>query len=480
MEFNSLEYIAFLGLVLALYYGVSRTEHAQKVLIVLASALFYAFWSAAFLLHFFAVVALNYWASMLMERAQTQRAKRAILCTAIVLNLGNLGLWKYAGLTVDTLNMGLALSGLTEVQFARPTLVLPLAISFYTFHVISYLVDLYRHQADAKPKSLLDFLFYVTLFPHQIAGPILRGHELFPQIGYKRLATGDLVEGMQRVLLGLFQKAVIADNLSIVVDHGFRNYAELSAGEIYVVLLAYSFQIYFDFCGYTNMGIGSARMLGYRLPENFNMPYLAVNISDFWRRWHMTLSRWIRDYIFIPLGGSRGTEAAIARSLLITMGLAGLWHGASWSFALWGLVHGGGLVVHRWWMRLKASRGHVGWVPVWLRRVLAVTVTFHFVTLAWVLFRAPDLTTALGIYGRLLDGVAGTASWTVDQAYFFKTYGFTAMVLYGLFYAGVRWGKALELGNRSIELRVLCWCATVYLTLLLAPLKTDPFIYFQF
>lgn len=480
MAFNTIEYFGFLALVLAIYYGIARTEFTQKLLIVAASALFYAFWSSAFLIHFLIIVSLNYWAARAMEGTSRRRVKLAILWITIVLDLANLGIWKYASLIVESINWSASVAGLPDVSLSRPNLILPLAISFYTFHLISYIVDLHCRQSDARPKGFLDFLFYVVFFPHQIAGPILRGHELFPQIGYKNLRGDDFQVGAQRVVIGLFQKAVIADNLSIVADHGFTSFEELSAGEIYVTLLAYSFQIFFDFSGYTNMGIGSARMLGYRLPENFDSPYLARNISDFWRRWHMTLSRWIRDYIFIPMGGSQVSEMKIARNLLVTMGLAGLWHGASWSFVVWGLLHGAALFMHRWFRRCWRLTPSDNTEPSWIGRLAGILVTFHFVTLAWVLFRAPDLPTAINIYERLLLGLTGDLDWSVDESYLLKTYGFTAMFVYGI---GL-WIARSEVGTMvfrySHAFRLASWAGVVYLIVALAPERTDPFIYFQF
>jgi alginate O-acetyltransferase complex protein AlgI len=480
MAFNSLEYAVFLALFLCAHYGLGRTFAIQRLLVIVASAVFYAFWSPAFLVHFFAVVWLTYAASLWMEAAATANAKRAILWIAISANLANLGFWKYAGFAVETVSWLLTHLGMRSVPLRGPQLVLPLAISFYTFHAISYLVDLYRHHPHSRPRNLLDFLFYIVMFPHQVAGPILRGHELFPQLEHKPLRGQELSAGLTRILIGLFQKSVIADNLAIAADHGFRYPTELSAGEAYVVLLAYTFQIFFDFAGYTNMGIGSARLLGYRLPENFDAPYLSADISEFWRRWHMTLSRWIRDYIFIPLGGSRGSELATSCNLMITMGLAGLWHGASWTFVAWGLYHGAGLVVHRGW-RASGSRAALVRAPLpRLGRAVALLATFHFVALGWVLFRAPDFGTALRFYDRLWQGLTGHLAWSVEQAYIFKTYGFTAMLLYGLGIAATRVRGLRAWLDQSWEVRAMAWGIVLCVILLLTPRDTAPFIYFQF
>lgn len=479
MEFNSPQYFLFLGLVLVLYYAGARTYRAQRLLIVGASLVFYAAWSPTFLLHFVAVATLNYAASLWMLATPSQRGRRLILGFAIAVDLVNLAVFKYSTLLVDSL-LGLSgrLFGRSDFMTV-PHLILPLAISFYTFHIISYLVDVYQQKPGARAASLLDFLFYVTLFPHQIAGPILRGHELFHQMRHQPPRAANLLQGFERVLLGLFQKAVIADNLAVIADYGFKHHAALSAGELYVVLIAYTFQIFCDFAGYSNMAIGSARMLGYVLPENFNNPYVVANISEFWRRWHMTLSRWIRDYIFIPLGGSQGSAWATSINLLITMGLAGLWHGASWTFLVWGLYHGAGLVVARAYAATGLRQRLMQGLSQPLYRLLAIVVTFHFVMLGWVLFRARDFTTAWDIYRQLAAGLTTLDAWYVAPAFLLKSYGFTALVLYGVYVLLARWHFSRQILQDGLR-RGYLYAIVLYLVLLLAPVHTNPFIYFQF
>jgi alginate O-acetyltransferase complex protein AlgI len=479
MQFNSVEFGVFFLAVLLAYYGLARNYGTQRWVVVIGSVVFYAFWSFGFVFHFLLVVIANYFATQWMDRTASPRGKKAILATTIVLDLANLACFKYLALLYDTYGSLSGLLGLTQIGFPRPEVLLPLGISFYTFHVISYLVDHYRKVPDSRPRDLVDFLFYVTMFSHQIAGPILRGHELFPQLAYKPYARSDVREGFERLLLGLFQKAVIADNLAVIADHGYRNWDRLTAQELYVVLVAYSFQIFFDFAGYSNMGIGSARMLGYRLPENFNTPYISANISEFWRRWHMTLSRWIRDYIFIPLGGSRASSLATDRNLLVTMGLAGLWHGAAWSFVVWGLYHGVGLILHRHWSGSSASTRLGRLLPAPVLKIAMIFFTFHFVTFGWVLFRAPDWSSALSIYARLAHGMVAPERG-FDSALLFKSYGFTAVLLYGLAIVGVRVLKRANADFWRPHRRWFVYVAAIYLLLLLIPEKSEPFIYFQF
>lgn len=477
MQFNTVAYIAFLLVVVVGYYSAARTYSRQRLLILIGSACFYAFWSAIFLAHLVGMLLFNYWISVHILNAARNIAKRRLLVLGITVNLGNLFVFKYAGLAVATSNDLMKFLGWSDLLLPKITVFLPLAISFYTFSVISYLVDIYRDQ-QVRASGPLDFLFYAMFFPHLIAGPILRKHEFFPQCGNKTLVWHNIRYGTERILIGLFQKAVIADNLAIIVDHGYGKYSALSMAEMYVVLLAYSFQIFFDFAGYTAIAIGSARIFGYVFPENFNTPYVGANISDFWRRWHMTLSRWIRDYIYIPLGGSRGSKLRAQVNLLVTMGLAGLWHGASWNFAVWGLYHGAGLVIHHWFEESKFRRVICQSLPLALYHGIMVLLTFHFVTFGWVLFRARDISTAWGIYEKFGDWVPSAV--TLDPAYLLKSYGFTALLLYGLYVLIAGRPAIRAIFAEAPRRRAMVYGIALALILVLAPLHTDPFIYFRF
>jgi alginate O-acetyltransferase complex protein AlgI len=477
MEFNSVVYVVFLAAVVLLYRYGARTYGAQRALIVAASALFYAFWSPSFLLHLVAILSLNYWWSTRMAAAKNPATRKAMLIVGIGVDLGNLFVFKYAGLAADAVDRLALLFGAAAPPIPPVTPLLPLAISFYTFSVISYLVDTYRDERG-QARGTGEFLFYAMFFPHLIAGPILRKSEFFPQCGFRQATAQDFSEGLHRIVVGMFQKAVIADNLAIVVDHGYANVGRLSAAEAVVVLVAYAFQIYFDFAGYSAIAIGSARLFGYVFPENFNVPYVASNISEFWRRWHMTLSRWIRDYIYIALGGSRGGRLRTQANLLLTMGIAGLWHGASWNFAVWGLFHGLGLVIHHAYERTRMRAAVVRMMPEPAYRVTAVLVTFVFVTLGWVLFRAPSWGAAARMYRQLIDW--GPGMWALDEAYLLKSYGFSALAAYGAAVACGRWSP-LRRAIFGVPRRVvLVYLLAMLLVVTLAPLNTDPFIYFRF
>ena len=325
------------------------------------------------------------------------RAK-AILVAGIAANLGLLGYYKYANFFVDNLNALLGNNLILE------TIILPLAISFFTFQQIAYLVDAYR--GETHEYSFLHYALFVTFFPQLIAGPIVHHHEMLPRFARStiyRLKAEHLAVGLTIFTLGLFKKVVLADGVAVYATPVF-NAAEagtaLTFFEAWGGALAYTFQLYFDFSGYSDMAIGLARMFGIRLPLNFNSPYKATSIIDFWRRWHITLSRFLRDYLYIPLGGSRKGEARRLTNLLITMLLGGLWHGAGWTFVLWGGMHGCYLVFNNIWRKWRSSRGHLHGTPAgrffaWLLTMLAVIV-------AWVPFRAEGLAATQNMLGAML------------------------------------------------------------------------------
>jgi len=401
-----------------------------------------------------------------------------MLAGIIIADIANLFIFKYANLAVDSTNSLNDYFGFFDESLMNLDMVLPLAISFYTFQMISYLVDVYRHEAR-EATNAIDFLYYVTFFPQLIAGPIVRPKEFFPQYCHKKLDFENLSTGFRIFTIGLFQKAVIGDNLAMVVDHGYKNVEQLSNYDLYIVLVAYSFQIFFDFAGYSNMAIGSARMFGYKLPENFNTPYIAENISQFWRRWHMTLSRWIMDYIFIPLGGSRGTLVKTCKNLLITMALGGLWHGAAWTFVVWGIFHGMGLVLHRLYGASGLQSKFSSLMPAKIYHWLMVFVTFQFVTIGWIFFRSQDFSTAWLILAKLFDP-QGWLTISVDQALLLKSYGFSAMLLYGVYVVITKLPQVTCYLQHRLYRPVVLYFFIYYFVIFLAPKNADPFIYFQF
>ncbi len=396
MLFDTFQYWIFFAIVL-LAVGAARAQ-AAKWLLVAASYAFYASWDVRFVLLLGASTLANWLFGLWIDRSEDAARKRAVTL-AITFNLATLGLFKYFNFFADTLA---ALLQLDPHAFAL-RIVLPVGISFFTFEGIAYAVDIYRRDLAAR-RSALDFALFISFFPHLIAGPIIRPLNFFPQTGARLLLSSeDARWGLREILKGLFKKIALSNYFAPLADacfhHGQWNGSDVPA---WIGVLAFSLQIYFDFSGYTDIARGCARLLGYRFPPNFERPYLATDIAEFWRRWHISLSSWLRDYLYIPLGGNRRGEARTYLNLLIVMGLGGLWHGASWNFAVWGLYHGMLLIVHRFWRRVVAAVGIERTVDRTALRPLWVALTFVLVTLGWIPFRAPDFATTREILFALL------------------------------------------------------------------------------
>ena len=385
----------FLPLLLACYYLNPRSSGYANSLLVVASVLFYAKGGGSFTALMLASIAFNYRMAIAVDRARTTGHDRQVLALAVAINLGVLGLFKYANFVGDNVN---ALSGmLGGTAMAFPRVALPIGISFYTFHAISYVVDVYRRDASAQ-KHPTHAALYLLLFPQLIAGPIIRYRDLAPQLGYRLVSLDCFARGVQRFVMGLGKKVLIANTVATVADSIFRMpAAELTPAHAWLGAICYTVQIYFDFSGYSDMAIGLGAMFGFRFPENFRWPYIADSVQEFWRRWHISLSSWFRDYLYIPLGGNRGTTLRTYGNLVAVFFLCGLWHGASWTFVIWGLYHGSFLVLER--LGLGEQLGHL-WRP--LRHVYLLLV----VVIGWVFFRADTLSDAFGV----LSAMAGRAA----------------------------------------------------------------------
>ncbi len=384
MLFDTFQYWYFFGGVLLLL-GLLRPV-AGKWLLVAASYVFYAFWDVRFLALLGLSTLANWAFGLWIDRDEGIKRRRALTC-AIVFNLGVLAFFKYFNFFVDTFASLLHL----DPHLLTLRIVLPVGISFFTFEGIAYAVDVYRRDLRAQ-RSLLDFALFVSFFPHLIAGPIIRPVHFFPQVGKPlALSDEDARWGLREILKGLFKKIALSNFYAPIADAYFHH-TQWSGMDVpaWVGVLAFSMQIYFDFSGYTDIARGCARLLGYQFPSNFERPYLSSDIAEFWRRWHISLSSWLRDYLYIPLGGNRRGEARTNLNFLIVMGLGGLWHGASWNFAVWGLYHGVLLVLHRQWRRAIERAGLASAIDHAALRPLWIALTFVLVTLGWIPFRAPD------------------------------------------------------------------------------------------
>ena len=427
-----------------------------------ASYFFYGYWDARFVGLIVASTVVNQVAATWLARLQGPGARRAVVSVAVGANLASLGFFKYAGFFVDSAEAALEGLGL-GADLPLLNIILPVGISFFTFQAASYVLDVYR--GDAEPAKPLDFAVYLAFFPQLVAGPIVRAHELIPQFNEPRaLRHRDFARAVTLIAAGLFKKVVVATYLAeALVDDVFAFPDRFSSVEVLLGVYGYAVQIYADFSGYTDIVIGVALLLGIRLPDNFDQPYRAASIRDFWRRWHMSLSRWLRDYLYIPLGGNRGGAWRRDRNLLLTMLLGGLWHGAAWTFALWGAFHGLGLLVER---RLGLR----------LPGVVARMVTFHFVCFGWILFRAESLGAAGDVLGRLFG------AWTVEPA----RITWVAVALIAAMLATHFWPRSA--GERAIaaasHLPALATAVAFALWLVIVeqfgPEGVAPFIYFQF
>jgi alginate O-acetyltransferase complex protein AlgI len=399
MLFNSLTFVVFFVVVVTLYWSI-RSWQARKNLLVVASYIFYGAWNPPFAALLFSTTAMDFWLGRQMAKAQDHHAKRRWLVASVCMNLSMLGFFKYGNFLLENFQW---LLGRVGIIYQPPHLdiLLPVGISFYTFHSLSYTLDIYRGVLQPT-KSLRDFVLAVSFFPQLVAGPIVRAGDFLPQLLHPpRLKTGQFLWGLALMTLGLFEKIVLADTLlSGSADRVFGYAGPLVALDSWAGVLAFAGQIFFDFAGYSLCAIGTALTLGFHLKDNFRFPYAAIGFSDFWRRWHISLSTFLRDYLYIPLGGNQVRPFRAALNLVIVMFIGGLWHGAAWTFVVWGLLHGSYLVVERVFRLLFEHKPWANTLPV---RVLAWFATYGAVCIAWVFFRASDFTIA----SRMLAGMFG-------------------------------------------------------------------------
>tara|TARA_R110002049_G_scaffold4601_4_gene31958 strand:+ start:234180 stop:235550 length:1371 start_codon:yes stop_codon:yes gene_type:complete len=456
MLFTQLEFLIFLAAVFVAVWVSSKRSHRNAILLV-ASYYFYAYWDYRFcgLLMFSTFV--DFFVARKIQSSDSDAAGRRWLWVSLAANLGVLGFFKYFNFFIES-----ASPLLQSFGFATGTLsiILPVGISFFTFQTLSYTIDVYRGKLQPTA-SFLDFALYVAFFPQLVAGPIVRARELLPQLSETPTwSNRRLYGGAQQLLRGAVKKVLLADRLGEMVDVVFAGSDLYSGLTLWIAALAYAGQIYYDFSGYTDMAIGAAKMLGYRFPKNFRHPYLATSIADFWHRWHMTLSRWLRDYLYIRLGGSRGSDATTYRNLMITMTLGGLWHGAAWTFVVWGIWHGLALVLNR--VRPRYPLGIVGWL-----------LTMMIVLVGWVLFRSQDFATAL-LYLTRMTTLASGISWYPPLV---------IGVLAVMVIEHAAWRTRLRFAMRlphdrwysPVATAVMLWALVLY-----SPRGFQPFVYFQF
>ena len=451
---------AFLPLFLACYY--LTPWRARSALILISSWAFYAWWRPDFLALLVGVTSVSYGFALAIGASGEQAHRHRLLTAGVTLNLLALGYFKYANFGIDSLNVALHALGFNAIEFTR--VLLPIGLSFYIFHAISYLVDIYRREA-APASNFVDFAAFIALFPHLVAGPVLRYHLLAEQFRSRNHSLANFSRGCVIFMVGFCKKVLIADSVAPLVEAAFS--APLpSLADAWLGAGAYTIQLFFDFSGYTDMAIGLALMIGFVFPENFNDPYVSRSITEFWKRWHMSLSNWLREYLYVSLGGNRKGLLRTYINLFLTMLLGGLWHGANWTFVLWGTWHGGILILERFW----EQRWGKPLLPGWLR----VIKTMLLVIFGWVLFRAANLAGAVRMFEGMLGfnglGFSPPVAWQVTPDRL-MVLALGVVLVYAMPWLKRQGGSYL----RYLLLPLFLWAVAT-----LSAQSFTPFLYFQF
>ncbi len=474
MLFNSFTYLLFLPLVVVLHFALPH--RSRWILLLAASYVFYMSWNPTYLLLILASTIVSYVAAIGIGRVDSARARFHLVTACLCANLGLLFAFKYWNFFNDSAGVLVGWFGL-EWRVPDLDVLLPIGISFYTFQTLGYVIDVYRREVPPE-RHLGRFALYVAFFPQLVAGPIERARNLMPQItALHRFDWERICLGLQLILWGLFKKVVIADRLAIYVDTVYDNPAAHDPSSFLIATYAFAFQIYCDFSGYSDIAIGSASLLGFRLMKNFETPYFATSITDFWRRWHISLSTWLRDYLYIPLGGNRRGVNRTYANLLITMLLGGLWHGASWNFVIWGAIHGGLLALSRRTLPFRDRLYGLTGLPNWVRDGVRVVITFHLVCFAWIFFRAATLADSMTIVRGFFSQWGAPL---VDYSVF--SHGLIGLVLLlAVQLHQARRGSVRQaVAGLPTPVRWLGWYALIGGIVLLGLDGGSQFIYFQF
>jgi alginate O-acetyltransferase complex protein AlgI len=497
MVFTSFTFVEFFLIVLAVL-AVCRTRWQRQLAVLLASILFYGYWNAWYLLLLATPSVIDYFCALRISQAAEEGRRKFWLAFSVVSNLGLLGYFKYANFFAQSFGK------LAGKDIPALHILLPVGISFYTFKTMSYTIDVYRRHVEPC-RSWWKYAMFVTYFPELVAGPIVRASVFLPQMTRSlKPSWPRAYVGLQLVALGFSKKLLVADRLAEFVDGIFAHPSVYSSATVWSAVIAYSLQIYCDFSGYSDIAIGISRIIGFDLPENFNMPYASTSITEFWRRWHITLSQWLRDYLYIPLGGNRKGKIRTYINLTVTMLLGGLWHGANWTFVVWGALHGLALAVHKLWMEGAENRSWkipsvAGWV-----------VTYVYVCFCWVLFRAQDFHSAMVIMRKMVGINSAGVEYVYMALYLIVPFVVLAHLIGKYANAGVEgaagrrkmyaplWAERLYSGTSRFAIRphpkagtyallptnglVLGFVLTAWIVVfyLFAAVKSSPFIYFQF
>ena len=480
MLFNSFEFLLYLPITFLLYWAFSRNRKIQNLIVVIASYVFYGWWDWRFLMLIAFTSACIYASGLLLERFEGQRKRQKMVSAAnIVLNLGILGLFKYYNFFVDNLELLLSAMGF-HLDMMTMSIILPVGISFYTFQALSYTIDIYQKKLPAT-HDIIEFFAFISFFPQLVAGPIERATNLLPQFQKDRkFDYAKAVDGLRQMLWGFLKKLVVADNCAAVVNEHWNDYQTLPGLTLFILGVLFTLQIYCDFSGYSDIAIGCARLFGINLMRNFNVPYFSRSIPEFWRRWHISLTTWFRDYIYFPLGGSRCGKWKTIRNVYIVWGISGLWHGANWTFVCWGLFHATLLAVYNILgisTKYKQVVAYGRFLPN-LKETGQMMLTFFLAVLGWIIFRAESMSQAAGFFHAMVCNTFYDPS---------KLYGLM-FLRFGLLLLLVEWLQrdkqhALQLPVvKPFNYKVVRW-GIYYLVLALIYNYTgtsQSFIYFQF
>ncbi|WP_040251205.1 MBOAT family O-acyltransferase [Psychroserpens mesophilus] len=392
MLFNSIDFAVFLPIVFALYWLLAKYPlRAQNSLLVIASYVFYGWWDWRFLSLILFSTIVDYSIGLALNKTSEDKKRKRLLWTSIVVNIGLLMFFKYFGFFVDNFVTAFTFFG-AEIQPNNLNIILPVGISFYTFQTLSYTIDVYKRKLEPT-QDFIQFATFVSFFPQLVAGPIERAKHLLPQFEVKRHFDSNFaMSGVYLIIWGLFKKVVVADNCAFFVNQIFNGSSSYSSAELVLGAVLFGFQIYGDFSGYSDIAIGVARLFGFSLMVNFSFPYFSRNIAEFWRRWHISLSTWFRDYVYIPLGGSRGNKSKQIRNVLIVFLVSGFWHGANWTYIIWGAIHA---MLFLPLLIFKRNRTYVDQYTITYKQLPKIVTTFLLVTLAWIFFRADTATHAI-------------------------------------------------------------------------------------
>lgn len=487
MLFNSLDFAIFLPLVFLLYWFVfSKSRKSQNCFILFSSYLFYGWWDWRFLLLIFFSSIVDFLVGYKIHSINHKVKRKILLLISISLNIGLLCYFKYFNFFIESFNDAFLVFG-QDFQITRIDIILPVGISFYTFQTLSYTIDIYREKLKPTTK-IIEFLGFVSFFPQLVAGPIERAKDLLPQFGKKRffnLSNG--IDGMRQILYGLFKKIVIADSCAIYVNDIFANHEIYSGIILFLGGVLFAFQIYCDFSGYSDIAIGVSNLLGIQLSQNFAFPYFSRNIAEFWRRWHISLSTWFRDYLYIPLGGSRGSLLKNIRNVFIIFVISGLWHGANYTFIAWGVLHSLFFIPL---LVLNKNRNHIEILAKDkifpdFKELISVLITFNFVVLGWILFRSEDILVAKTFYINIFSDIFSVNSYHEALIFIYYQIGYPFIIIIICFIALEYLGRRFQYGFGIIQsisnpvIRKLIYTLIMAIILSFSH-QESPFIYFQF